>query len=255
MVRVDYKDMVKFADDLIDKYRIFEGIELERLQTYVGMDTGSAWDFKTPMATGYYRPYTIKGSNRVEKITIGELHYMKRAKYCILNLTASDDYDLPVFACEFDETAARVGVTIDVMPLVDIVVYPEYREKYLDPVADLWRQYRTIPGLTTEGRCLVQRRYGPWPWARATQSPYTLDGHIVQPEDRGSIVEACAAYARIWLDCLKKAEPLKDSPYKQEMLARKRTLQKYYRDLDPGGEVIKKIFGEEKHKLFVSLVF
>jgi hypothetical protein len=32
-------------------------------------------------------------------------------------------------------------------------------------------------------------------------------------------------------------------------------LQKYYRDLDPGGEVIKKLFGEEKMKLFVSLIF
>jgi len=77
----------------------------------------------------------------------------------------------------------------------------------------------------------------------------------VAPEDRNRIVEACAGYARIWLDCLQKAEPLKDAAYKQEMLSRKRTLQKYYRDLDPGGEVIKKIFGEEKHKLFVSLAF
>ena len=29
----------------------------------------------------------------------------------------------------------------------------------------------------------------------------------------------------------------------------------HYRDLDPGGEVLKKIFGEGKHLLFVSLVF
>jgi hypothetical protein len=39
------------------------------------------------------------------------------------------------------------------------------------------------------------------------------------------------------------------------MLSRKKTMQKYYRDLDPGGEVMKKIFGEGKHRLFVSLVF
>lgn len=255
MVRVDYKDMVQFADDLRERHKIFEGIELERLNSYIGMDTSSAWDFKTPMATGYYRPYTIKGSDKIEKIVVGELHYLKRAKYCILNMTASDEYDLPVFACEFDETSTRVGVTIDLMPLVDMVIHPEYREKYLDPLADLWRSYRSIPGLTKEGRCLVQRRYGPWPWARATQSPYTLDGHIEEPENRSKIVEACAAYARVWLGFVKKAEPIKDPAYKQEMLTRKRTLQKYYRDLDPGGEVIKKIFGDEKHKLFVSLAF
>ncbi len=54
---------------------------------------------------------------------------------------------------------------------------------------------------------------------------------------------------------MKKAEPIRDPVYKQEMLTRKRAMQKYYRDLDPGGEVIKKLFGEEKMKLFVSLIF
>ena len=63
------------------------------------------------------------------------------------------------------------------------------------------------------------------------------------------------AYARVWLDLLEKAEPISDPEYKQEMLKRKKTMQKYYRDLDPGGEVMKKIFGEGKHHLFVSLVF
>jgi hypothetical protein len=255
MARVDYKDMVKFADDIIERYKLFEGIELEPLKTYLGMDTQSAWDFNTPMATGYYRPYVIKGSDKVEKIVIGELHYLKRAKYCALNLTASDDYDLPVFACEFDETSSRVGVTVDLMPLVDVVIHPEYREKYLDPLSDLWRKYRAIPGLTKEGRCLVQRRYAPWPWARSTMSPYPIDGNIVEPEERSKVIEAVVSYARVWFDFLKHAEPIQDPAYKQEMLTRKRTLQKYYRDLDPGGEVIKKIFGEEKHKLFVSLVF
>ena len=138
MARVDYKDMINYADDLLNKYKIFEGLDLVPLETYEGMDKKPAWDFYTPMATGYYRPYTIMGSNKeVEKIVIGELHYLKRAKYCAMNLTASDDYDLPVFACEFDETSARVGITVDFMPLVDIVIHPEYREKYLDPLAGL----------------------------------------------------------------------------------------------------------------------
>ena len=170
-------------------------------------------------------------------------------------MTASDDYDLPVFACEFDETASRVGVTVDLMPLVDIAVHPEYREKYLDPLGEIWREFRTLPGLTQDGKCLVQRRYGAWPWARASLSPYSLDGNIPEPEHRLKIMEAVARYARVWLDLLKEAEPLEDSDYKREMLTKKSALQKVYRDRDPGGEVIKKIFGEENHKLFVALVF
>jgi hypothetical protein len=255
MARVDYKDMIDYTKEIIEDYKLFEGIELVPLETYEGMDTKPAWEFKTPMATGFYKPYLIKGDDKIEKITIGELHYMRRAKYCILNMTASDDYDLPIYACEFDESAPRLSVTIDFMPTVDIAVHEEYREKYYTGLADLWRKYRTIPGFTKEGRCLVQRRYAPWPWARETLSSYCLDGKVEEKEDRQKVMEAIVKYGRVWLDLLREAEPVKDPEYKQEMLMRKKAMQRYYRDLDPGGEVIKKIFGEEKHRLFVSLVF
>lgn len=255
MARVEYKDMIDFAKVILEDYKLFQGIELVPLRTYAGMDTKPAWEFKTPMATGFYKSYLIKGNNKIEKITIGELNYMRRAKYCALNMTSSDDYDLPIYACEFDETAPRVGITVDFMPTVDIAVHEEYVEKYLAPLADLWRKYRTIPGFSKEGRCLVQRRYGPWPWARETLSPFSLDGKVEEREDRKKVVEAIVEYARVWLDLLKKAEPIRDPEYKQEMLMRKKKMQKYYRDLDPGGEVLKKIFGEDKHRLFISLVF
>lgn len=255
MARIAYEDMIDFAKEILEDYKLFEGIELVPLETYQGMDTRPAWEFKTPMASGFYKPYLIKGGDKIEKITIGELHYMRRAKYCSLNLTASDDYDLPIYACEFDETSPRLGVTIDFMPTVDIAVHEEYCERYYTPLANLWRRYRTIPGFTKEGRCLVQRRYGPWPWARETLSPYSLDGKVEERQDRKKVMEAIVEYARVWLELLKKAEPIKDPEYKHEMLRRKKTMQRYYRDLDPGGEVIKKIFGDEKHRLFVGLVF
>ena len=255
MARVDYKDMIKFTEEVVEKGKFFEGFELVPLESYEGMDTRPAWEFKTPMASGFYKTFTIKGSSKIEKVTYGELHYMRRAIYSVMNMTANDDYDLPVFSVEFDESAPRIGATVDLMPLVDIAIHPEYQEKYLAPLAGLWRKYRTIPGLTKEGRCLVQRRYAPWNWARESMSPFSLDGRIEEPQDRIKILDAIIAYGRVWLDLMQKAEPIKDPAYKQEMLNRKKVLQKFYRDRDPGGEVIKKIFGEEKHHLFVSIIF
>jgi hypothetical protein len=255
MARVDFKDMIQFADEVVVQRKLFEGLELEPLETYLGMDTKPAREYKTPLASGFYKPYVLKGSDKIDKITYGELHYMGRAKYCALNLTASDDYDLPIFSCEFDESAPRLSITVDLMPVVDISVHPEYREKYLDPLGDIWRTYRTLPGLTKDGRCLVQRRYGPWPWARASMSPYPLDGRVEEPEVRLAVLDAVVAYARVWLDLMKNAEPIQDPAYKNEVITRKRAVQKYFRELDPGGEVIKKLFGAEKQKLFVSLIF
>ncbi len=255
MAKVAWNDMTAFARVIVEDYKLFEGLDLVPLETYEGMDTRPAWEFKAPMATGFYKPYILRGSDRVEKITVGELHYMGRARYCALNMTASDAYDLPIYACEFDETAPRVGVTVDLMPVVDMGRHEEYRQKYYRDLAPLWRKYRTIAGFTSEGRCLVQRRYGPWPWARESLSPFSLDGRVEEKEDRAKLMEAVVAYARVWLELLKRAEPMRDEDYRREVLRRKKKLQQYYRDLDPGGEVLKKIFGEGRHRLFVSLVF
>jgi len=255
MARVDFKDMIHFVEEVVEKRKLFSGLELEPLDSYLGMDTREALDIKKPMATASYKAFRLKGSDKIDKIGYGELHYMKRAKYCSLNMTAGDDYDLPVFACEFDESSKRLSITVDLMPVVDIGAHPQYREKYLDPLSDLWRRYRTLPGLTEEGRCLVQRRYGPWPWARESLSPYPIDGRVSQTEDRPKVLDAVEAYARVWLGLLEKAEPVQDPEYKQEMLVRKRAMQKYYRDLDPGGEVLKKVVGDELERVIVSLIF
>lgn len=256
MKRVDFKDMINFVEDIIEKPNLFEGFELEPLDEYLGMDIRPALEIKRPMAYASYKAFRIKGSDKIDKIAFGELHYMGRAKYCAMNMTVSDEYDLPIFSNEFLETAKRLSITVDFMPVVDTAVHPEYRKKYLDPLSDAWRKYRAISGFTDEeGRCLVQRRYHSWPWARAGLSHYPIDGRIEEVDSRLKTVEAIIHYAKIWLALLKEAQPVKDGAYKQEMLNRKRTLQHHYRTLDPGGGVIKKLIGADMEKLIVSLAF
>ena len=255
MARVDYRNMIRFKEELFDKRKLFEGMELVPLETYENMETRSIWEFKTPMMEGFYQPFLVKGDEIIEKLLIGELHYMKRAIYGSLAITVSDDYDLPLFTCEFDQTAPRATVAIDFMPAVDMSVHQEYREKYYTSLAGLWRKYRTIDGLTKDGRCLLQRRYGHAPWARETLSCYLLDGKIEEEEPRYQVIEAVVAYARVWLDHWKKAEPVKDDAYKQEILKRRKTIKEYYLAHSPGGEMLKKLFGKEKSHLIESLLF
>jgi hypothetical protein len=50
MARLGWNDMVDFARVIRDDYKLFEGIELVPLETYEGMDTKPAWEFKAPMA-------------------------------------------------------------------------------------------------------------------------------------------------------------------------------------------------------------
>jgi hypothetical protein len=255
MARVDYKNMIRFRDELVEKHKIFETMELVPLETYEGMDTRVLWEFKTPMIEGFYKPFQVRGDDKIEKVLIGELHYMKRAIYCSLAITVNDAYDLPLLTCEYDQTAPRITVTVDFMPAVDMSVHQEYREKYYTALAGLWRQYRTIEGLTKDGRCLLQRRYGHAPWARETLSCYLLDGKVEEEEARYQVIEAAVAYIRVWLDHWRKAEPVEDPAYKQEIAKRRKTIKEYYLAHSPGGEMLKKLFGKEKSHLIESLLF
>jgi hypothetical protein len=255
MARVDYKNMIRFRDELVEKHKIFEDMELVPLETYEGMDTRVVWEFKTPMIEGFYKPFQVRGDDKIEKLLIGELHYMKRAIYCSLAITVNDAYDLPLLTCEYDQTAPRITVTVDFMPAVDMSVHQEYREKYYSALAGLWRQYRTIEGLTKDGRCLLQRRYGHAPWARETLSCYLLDGKVEEEEARYQVIEAAVAYIRVWLDHWRKAEPVEDPVYKQEIAKRRKTIKEYYLAHSPGGEMLKKLFGKEKSHLIESLLF
>ena len=76
MARVYYKNMIRFKEELFDKRKLFEGMELVPLETYENMETRSIWEFKTPMMEGFYQPFLVKGDDKIEKILIGELHYM-----------------------------------------------------------------------------------------------------------------------------------------------------------------------------------
>jgi len=255
MARVAYDDMCKFIDEVITQPGLFDCFDLEPMDSYLGRDATPYREFQKPMAFGTYQGYKVKGCNKIEKIGYGELTYMKRAKYNSLNITAGDNYDLPIFACEFDETPKRTSITIDFMPIVDIGVHPEYRKKYLDPLDSLWRKYRQLGGLTDGNRCLVERRYGPWPWARASMSHFPIDGRVYEVEDRKQIKDVVIDYAKVYLELLEKAEPIRDPEYQKEVETRRKAVQKYFRDLDPGGAVLKKIFGDEGEKLIVSLIF
>ena len=231
MARVAYDEMCKFIDEVITQPGLFDHLDLEPMDSYLGRDATPYLEFKKPMAFGTYQGYKVKGSDKIEKIGYGELTYMKRAKYNSLNITAGDNYDMPILACEFDETPKRISITMDFIPIVDIGVHPEYRKKYLDPLDSIWRKYRQLDGLTEGNRCLVERRYGP------------------------QVVSAVIDYVKVYLELLEKAEPIQDPEYQKEVETRRKAIQKYYRDLDPGGEVLKKIFGDEGEKLIVSLIF
>ena len=69
------------------------------------------------------------------------------------------------------------------------------------------------------------------------------------------MIEAVVAYAHVWLEHWRKAEPIKDPAYKQEILSRRKIIKEYYLAHSPGGEMLKKLFGEEKSHLIESLLF
>ncbi len=42
MARVDYKDMIRFKEELLDKHKLLADLELTPLEFYQGMDTSGS---------------------------------------------------------------------------------------------------------------------------------------------------------------------------------------------------------------------
>ena len=255
MAKVEYKDMIKFVHEITEVHNLFKGLSLAPLKSFEGREIEPLMEYETKLASGFRRLYQVNGDSKIEKICIGELHYMKRAIYSSFSMTPTGDYDLPMFMVEFDQSPPWVSVTVDFFPVVDIAVYDDYRVKYLDPLEPLWNKYKEIPGITEGDRCLVGRRFAPWAWALTTLSPYVIDGKVRETEDRYRALEAAVEYARVWLKLCTIAEPIKETAYKEEVLVRRRQIRQYYEERDPGVEVSKKIFGEERAEMSMGLLF
>jgi hypothetical protein len=147
----------------------------------------------------------------------------------------NENYDFPALVMAWEESRKRLHIIIDLMPIVDVVEYESYREKYLDGIEPVFNEYKDLIGPPSTYR-----------WFRAQLGPYNIfDGPSGQRE---RALTCQMEYIKHWAGLVKNAEPMKDPEYKKYVNKRKRTIQMQLRQRDPLGSVLIRTLGEELGK-------
>lgn len=187
-------------------------------------------------------------THKIEKLTVGFQVFMKRMAMTPLTIAPNDDYDFPMFTAEFVENPGGVHFLVDMHPLRDLVIDSWYREKYLDPVDPIWKEYQD-----------VQSEINPLAWYRSFLSPYSIGGrHKPETPDRSGlsrVAECLAKYLEYYVaHVIPNAEPVKDPQSKEFAIKKKKIIRETYQTKDPGaGPLVKALGVDLAKKVLVAL--
>jgi hypothetical protein len=161
-----------------------------------------------------------------------------------------DDHNLPILWCNLTIVPEVMNVPIfDFVPMMDIVVWPEYAERYIAVVSALRDNALEILLETVTDKAVNLPSLSVY-----ALSPYRL---IAKVTDDGikKIPEVLKAYISEYIKLWEKASKLDNGPEKQFYLKKKAATRKLMKANDPGYAFMIDVFGEEKTKKVFDIVF
>ena len=199
---------------------ILSKLDLKPLTNWQGVDISELQEVRQPLLEGCLLSFC---TDKIEKLSVGFHFFMKRWAVTALTIAPNDDYDFPKFSGEFIEDPGSVLFLVDMNPLRDLVIDSWYREKYLDPVEPIWKEYQD-----------VQTEINPNAWYRALLSPFSIGSHPkVEGNDRSGlsrVADCLAKYLEYYVDyVIPNAEPVKDPQAKEFAMKKKRAIKETYK--------------------------
>jgi hypothetical protein len=228
---------------------------LQPLEEFAGINIAAHKKEVEEKMKGMDSSMMIRGESRyfctdkIEKISFGWSVIRKALVAGACMGWPRDDYDFPILTLDWDESLKHVHIIADFMPLTDIVMNDWYREKYLDGIEPIYKQYTD----------LLDAPPNPINWFRSLSSPYVISGKPDADPQRTRIKRAqdcLVVYFKYWLDeIVAKAEPIKDPAHKEYVNKRKAKMRDVLRRKDPGGAPIAAMIGKELAFKGLTLLF
>jgi hypothetical protein len=217
----------------IDKvWVVLRKLDLKPLTETEGVNLTELYNVDKPMARGAFRSFS---TDKIEKIGLMWIIFAKSIVGGALLGWPRDGYDFPVLCIAWEETKKRLHIIIDLWPLTDCVVNEWYREKYLDGLDPVWREFRDI-----------RQQPSTYVWARAIAGPMSI---FDDTSDRPRALECELKYIDYWVtQVVPKSEPVKDPTHMEYVNKRKKAIRDQFRARDPLGSVIIRTMGPELGK-------
>jgi hypothetical protein len=160
-----------------------------------------------------------------------------------------DNHNLPILWSNLTMVESIMNVPIfDFIPLMDIVMWPDYAETYVSGIADLKAKALEIFGDTVIDKSIDLSSLTVY-----TLSPYRA---VIKISDDGveRVPEAADAYIQAYIQLWKKAMPVPkaDMDFYRKKKEATRMLMK---NNDPGYPLMIDVFGEENTKKIFDAIF
>lgn len=194
------------------------------IANYDGKDITDLHTIRRPMMQGSIIALSV---DRLEKLVIGAWSIMKRLSVVFIIGYPADDYDFPILGSDIMEKKDQATLILDLHPVADLVVRPDYRERYLDPIAPVWKKYLDL-----------NNDHNPNAWYRSMLSPFFVTSRLkMTPEDRSPAVrqlDCLIEYTEYFFNSLvAKAKPVQKEQAQQARVKRD-AVKELYRTKDPG---------------------
>jgi len=190
-------------------------------------------------------------TNKLEKVVFCTIRMHESG---VIESTAmawpDDNHNLPILWCNLTIVPSVMNVPIfDFVPMMDIVVWPDYAERYVAGISELHDKALEILGETVTDKAVNLPSLTVY-----TLSPYRL---IAKVTDEGieKTSEVLKAYISEYIKLWEKASTLDDDPEKQFYLKKKAATRKLMKANDPGYAFMIDVFGEEATKKVFDYVF
>jgi len=193
---------------------------------------------------------SLHKTDKIEKLTFStiSIHASSVAESSLL-AWPEDGYNLPLFWCNLTSMPGMNIFINDFTPLTDIVMWPQYGERYLD---DLMAVKSSAANELKEG--MVDKAF-----PLSTKTAWALSPHctVFSLQDEviprlGSVVEQyCKLYLKLW----QEAVMIEKGEERQFAQRKKEAVRKMMKENDPGYYFMVNIFGEDTTRQVFDLIF
>lgn len=193
---------------------------------------------------------TMFKAEKIEKLTLStiKIHESSVSEESVL-VWPEDTYDLPLFWCNLTQMPGMNIFINDFSPLMDIVVWPQYGERYLD-------ELMTIKDSAVEKlkEGIVEREF-----KLSTKTTWTLSPHrtIFSLMDAfiPRLVPIMNEYCKLYLKLWQGSASIEKNEERQFCKRKKEAVRKMMKENDPGYHFMVNIFGEDKTRKVFDLIF
>jgi len=209
-----------------------------------GTDIKSLNEFDLEGQACYYRLYKAE---KLEKIGISRMNFYGSMVADVLVITPGQDYDIPYYIMDWDESDEHIFFICDLMPSDDVGRNLDHLQNYFyEPLEDLYYTYSALPGM----------KPSVFHWVRAIHSPYIITGTIEKTRDNVDQLFQCAVdYFKVWLKLYKNARPQdSSSDYMNLIQERRRKIRALYKENDPGVGSLNKFLGDHMAEVSLSII-